>query len=220
MSELSRRELLTMAGAAAAGTLLGLPGASAKEKGKEHKEIRRAPLSPREAIRRHNLPNVALVTHEGKKVRFYDDLIKNKFVTLNMIYTRCRDTCPLATANLVRVQRLLKDRVGRDLFMYTITLDPAHDTPKVLKQYARDFGVGKGWTFLTGTPEDIEFLRVRIGFSWADPKIDSQKEFHTGNLRYGNEPHMLWGAVPTLAKPTWIKECILFADWPRSVAHA
>lgn len=220
MNEISRRTWLGMTGAAAAAGIVGWAALS-RDSGTGHgRKHRRTEVSAREAIRRHNLPNVALVTHEGKHVRFYDDLIKDKFVTLNMIYTSCRATCPLATANLVRVQKLLADRVGNDLFMYTITLDPENDTPEVLKKYAENFGVGKGWTFLTGKPKDIEFLRHRIGFSWADPKIDSQRAFHTGNLRYGNEPHMVWGAVPTLAKPTWIKECILFADWPNQDAHA
>jgi protein SCO1/2 len=197
-----------MAGAATAAGLVGLPPLQ--------REARAASLTPRELLRERNFPNVELTTHEGEKVRFYDDLIKDKFVTINMVYTSCKTTCPLTTANLVRVQKLLGDRVGRDLFMYSITLDPKRDTPRVLKRYARTFGAGKGWTFLTGKPEDIERLRRALGFRWANKEMDRNKDFHTGSVRYGNEPNMVWGAVPGVAKPEWVKECILFADWPKA----
>ena len=208
MSKISRRAWLAMAGAGAAAGLVGLPPLQ--------REIRAASLTPRELLRERNFPNIELTTHEGEKVRFYDDLIKDKFVTINMVYTSCKTTCPLTTANLVRVQKLLGDRVGRDLFMYSITLDPKRDTPRVLKRYARTFGVGKGWTFLTGKPEDIERLRRALGFRWANKEMDKNKDFHTGSVRYGNEPNMVWGAVPGVAKPEWVKECILFADWPKA----
>lgn len=209
MIKISRRAWLGMAGAAAAAGAVGLPPLQ--------REGRAAPLPPRELIRLRNFPNVVLTTHEGEQVRFYDDLIKGKFVTINMMYSTCKATCPLTTANLVRVQRLLADRVGRDLFMYSITLDPKQDTPEVLNAYAKTFGVGKGWKFLTGKPEDIERLRRRLGFAWANQEMDKNKDFHTGNLRYGNEPLMLWGAVPGMAEPEWVSECILFADWPQNL---
>ena len=208
MSQMSRRTWLGMAGAAAAAGLVGLP--------QLQREVRAATLTPRELIRQRNLPNVVLTTHEGEQVRFYDDLVKDKFVTINMVYTSCKATCPLTTANLVRVQKMLGDRVGRDLSMYSITLDPEHDTPEVLNTYVKTFGVGSGWKFLTGKPEDIELLRRRLGFAWANQEMDRNKDFHTGNLRYGNEPLMLWGAVPGMAEPEWVSECILFADWPQN----
>ncbi len=206
MSELSRRAWLGLAGAAAAVGLVGLP----------QRESRAAGMSAREVIQDRNFPNVILTTHDGERVRFYDDLVKNKFVTINMMYTSCKATCPLTTANLLRVQKLLGDRVGRDLFMYSITLDPKNDTAKVLNEYAETFGVGKGWKFLTGKPEDIELLRRRLGFTWADKQFDKQRDSHTANLRYGNEPNTVWGMVPALAEPEWVKECILFADWPKA----
>ena len=78
-------------------------------------------------------PNVTLLTQDGKKVRFFTDVIKGKVVALNFIYTNCPDACALETARLREVQRILGDRVGRDVFLYSITIDPKHDTPKVLK---------------------------------------------------------------------------------------
>ena len=172
-------------------------------------------VSSREVIRDRYFPNVVLTTNEGRKVRFYDDLIKDKVVTVNFFYTQCEDgRCPLATANLVRVQKLLGPRVGRDLFMYSFTLTPEHDTPAVLARYARAYGVGPGWTFLTGQPGDMEQLRRKLGFSWADPVRDARKASHTGTLRYGNEPLQLWSACPAMSKPEWIVESISWVDRP------
>jgi len=174
-------------------------------------------VSSREVIRDRYFPNLLLTTHEGRRVRFYDDLLKDKVVTVNFMYTQCEDgRCPLTTANLVRVQKLLGDRVGRDIFMYSFTLAPGHDTPAVLARYAKAYGVGPGWTFVTGSPGDMERLRRKLGFAWANPVRDAKRSSHTGNLRYGNEPAQLWAACPTMAKPEWIVESISFVDWPKT----
>src|SRR5437868_6922185 len=108
-------------------------------------------------------PNAVLRTHEDKSVLFYDDLIAGNFVTINFMYTGCGDICPGMTANLVEVQRLLGERVGRDIFMYSITLQPELDTPEILRGYADTFGVQPGWLFLTGERADIETLRRKLG---------------------------------------------------------
>src|SRR5215813_14078367 len=73
--------------------------------------------------------NAVLRTHEGKEVRFYDDLIKGKHVVINFMYANCESACPAITANLVKVQEALKDRIGKDIFMYSITLKPEEDDP-------------------------------------------------------------------------------------------
>ena len=183
------------------------------------RESRSEDISSRDVLRDRYFPNLALTTHEGRPVRFYDDLIKDKIVTINFMYTQCEDgRCPLATANLVRVQKLLKDRVGRDIFMYSFTLAPEHDTPAVLKRYAKAYGVGPGWTFVTGSPRDMEVLRRKLGFVWANPVRDAKRSSHTGNLRYGNEPLQLWAACPAMAKPEWIAESISWVDWPKTTA--
>src|SRR3954447_5853833 len=95
-------------------------------------------------------PNVTLTTQDGATVHFYDDLIKGKIVAINLIYTTCKYACPLETARLAQVQSVLGDRMGRDVFFYSITIDPEHDTPAVLKAYAAKYQAGPGWTFLTG----------------------------------------------------------------------
>src|SRR3989475_4609812 len=82
-------------------------------------------------------PNVPLTTQDGASVRLYDDLLKGKSVAINVIYTSCKDECPLETARLAQVQKLLGERMGKDIFFYSITIDPKRDKPEVLKAYAR-----------------------------------------------------------------------------------
>src|SRR5215510_2086072 len=109
------------------------------------------------------VPNVPVVTQDGKTLNFYDDLIKDKIVVLSFIYTSCKDICPLATSRLGEARDRLGDRVGRDIFFYSISIDPEHDTPQRLKQYADAFHAGPGWLFVTGLPEDIQLIRYKFG---------------------------------------------------------
>jgi protein SCO1 len=96
-------------------------------------------------------PKITLKTQDDQDVRIYDDLIKGKTFVINFMYTRCDGAlCTKGTENLVRLQKALGDRLGREVFIYSITLDPEHDTPAVLKEYARTHGAKPGWTFLTG----------------------------------------------------------------------
>src|SRR6478736_3742991 len=101
-------------------------------------------------------PNTELTTQDGKKVKFYDDLVRGKIVVIDLIYTHCVDSCPLETARLAQVQKILGDVVRTEIFFYSITIDPKRDTPEVLKAYAAKYHVGPGWTFLTGKKEDID----------------------------------------------------------------
>jgi protein SCO1/2 len=147
------------------------------------------------------IPDVELTTHERRVVRFYGDLVKGRVVVVNFMYTSCADQCPLTTANLVAVQEMLGDRVGRDIFLYSVTLDPARDTPDVLKRYAERHGVKPGWTFLTGKRPAIETLRRALGVYDRDPAVDADRSQHAGLLVYGNDALRRWAAAPALAAP-------------------
>jgi protein SCO1/2 len=167
-------------------------------------------LSGRERIRRHHLPNVELVAHTGQRVHFYDDLVKGKRVIINFMYAKCEGICVPVTTNLVRVQKLLGNRVGREIFMYSITLKPAEDTAASLREYAQEHHVGPGWLFLTGSPPDIEHLRRALGFTYADPAEDADTSNHIGMLRYGVEREPRWAACPGMANPEHIVRSILW----------
>jgi protein SCO1/2 len=174
-----------------------------------------------EERRRNRFLDVPLITHEGRKVRFYSDLIKGRTVFLNFLYTVCsaEAICPLGTANLVAFQEILGPRVGRDVFMYSITLDPVNDTPQVLRSYARAFGVRPGWTFLTGEREDIERLRRNLGYVDLDPVKDKDPSRHSGMLRYGIEPLELWAGCPILSRPEVIARRLAWMEPRRGMAN-
>jgi len=136
--------------------------------------------------------------------------LADKIVALNMMYADCTRICPLITANLVRAQKILGERVGRDIFIYSITVKPEVDSPEHLRKYAEMYHVGPGWLFLTGNPGDVELLRHKLGFADANPEVDRDKSRHSGMVRYGNEPLALWGSCQGQAKPEWIAEEISF----------
>lgn len=139
---------------------------------------------------RSHFPNVELFTQNGQKVRFYDDLIKGKVVAIDLIYTTCKYNCPLETARLVQLQKLLGDRMGKDVFFYSISIEPEHDTPEVLKAYAEKYHVGPGWLFLTGKAADIKLISHKLGLD-SLPSVDDP-DGHTPHLLIGNEATGLW----------------------------
>jgi protein SCO1/2 len=157
-------------------------------------------------------PNVTLTTQDGERVRFYDDLLKGKIVAINLIYTTCKYACPLETARLSQVAKLLGDRMGRDVFFYSITIDPDHDTPQVLKEYAAKYQAGPGWTFLTGKKGDIEAISKKLGlYSEPDP---SNPDGHTPMLVIGNEETGQWMRNSALDNPKFLSRTI--GDWLNS----
>jgi protein SCO1/2 len=152
-------------------------------------------------------PNVTLTTQDGKSVRFYDDLIKGRVVLINMMFTTCVSICPPMTANLLRVQKLLQEklgaRLGEDVRMLSITVDPETDTPAVLKQYATRYQVGPGWYFLTGKKADVDALLAKLGSS------DPDKDRHSGMLLIGNDATRTWQKVFAMSEPADIAGAVM-----------
>ncbi len=135
-------------------------------------------------------PNIELTDQDGKKLRFYDDMIKHKEVAINFIYTHCGDVCPLETANLSQVKKLLGDRIGQDIFFYSISIDPNRDTPHVLQTYAKRYKAGAGWRFLTGKKSDIILLRKKLGMYRQDEEKNAKD--HSTSIMVGNENLGIW----------------------------
>ena len=208
MPDMNRRKLLaTLAVAPLAA------GVVARAAGPDNKSPE-VPESSREKTRTKYFPNYELTTHEGKKVHFYDDLIKDKIVVINFMYVKCKGVCMPVTMNLKKVQRLLGDRVGRDIFMYSITLKPQEDSPRALKHYVQMHKIKPGWTFLTGKPDEIDTLRRKLGFTDAKARLDQDLTNHTGMVKYGNEARQWWAMFPGEANAPWIVECIHWMDGP------
>lgn len=109
------------------------------------------------------IPNITVTSHEGKSYQFYDDLIKDKLVLINFMYTRCTDICPLQSARLNKLQKKMGDRLGKDIFIYSISMDPGNDSVAALKQQAEGFKAKPGWLFLTGDTQQLSLLRYKLG---------------------------------------------------------
>lgn len=137
-------------------------------------------------------PNVAVRTQDDRQVRFYDDLIKGRMVMINFMFTSCPAQCRRATANLAAVQTAFGAHAGRDVFLISVSVDPAHDTPAVLRRYADRFHAGPGWTFVTGKPGEIATIQRRLGAR------DTDGSPHTGMVIYGNDASGSWASTPVL----------------------
>ena len=149
------------------------------------------------------LPNVPLITQDGEHVNFYDDMVQGRTVLLNFFLISCKEgRCPVAMANIRRVQGLLGDRMGKDIFFLSITLQPEFDSPKALKAYAEGLDTLPGWTFLTGKATDIETLRRGLGFVDIDPERDRDLTNHIGMARYGDDRLERWGSVSLRSSST------------------
>jgi cytochrome oxidase Cu insertion factor (SCO1/SenC/PrrC family) len=163
-------------------------------------------------------PNVAVLSHEGRRARFYEDLIRDRIVLVQFLSVR-QPAADLVAEGLAKVQALLGDRMGREIFFYSITTDPAHETPRVLADFAERHGAGPGWLFLTGEPADLETLRSRFfvhdGGAKHAHNAAPVEDCSQGLLRYGNAAAGLWGAVPARSDPRWIAERLFWVQAER-----
>jgi len=155
--------------------------------------------------------NAVFRTHENKRVRFYDDLIKGKIAIINFMYASCDRYCPTSIACLSRLQALLGDRLGRDMFMYSFTLKPDMDTPEKLAAYAKANGARHGWYFLTGDEYDLTSIRFKL-FRLDDPLVDFSVDIHASMLRIINDNNSQWTAWVLPDPPALIREAISWVE--------
>jgi cytochrome oxidase Cu insertion factor (SCO1/SenC/PrrC family) len=148
-------------------------------------------------------PNHTLVTQDDKPVRFYDDLLKGKVVLINFMFTQCTGVCSPMTANLAKVQGYLGERVGREVSMLSITVDPANDTPATLKAYAAKHKARPGWYFLTGKKENVDWILYKLGGYVAEPGQ------HSSVLIIGNEATGEWLKVHAMSSPAEIAAAVV-----------
>ncbi|HEX8000769.1 MAG TPA: SCO family protein [Pyrinomonadaceae bacterium] len=147
-------------------------------------------------------PNLVLLTQDNKPVRFYDDLLKGKVVLINFLFTTCKGVCSPMTANLAKVQKYLGERVGREVVMISVSVDPLTDTPAVLKKYADSFKTQPGWYFLTGEKKNVDWVLYKLGGYVED------REKHTSVLIIGNEATGEWMKVHAMANPSEIASAV------------
>jgi len=128
--------------------------------------------------------DVELVNQDGTKMRLYSDLLQGKVVIINSFFATCQGSCLPMNRNLEKVQQALVDHIGKDLFIVSISVDPAVDTPPLLKAYAKKLNAKPGWYFLTGDKQNIDFALKKLG-QFVDNKQDHLNIFIIGNERTG-----------------------------------
>ena len=133
--------------------------------------------------------DLPVITHEGRELRFYSDLLKDKVVLINLFFGKCENSCPMVHTKLSKLQTLLKDYMGKSIFFVSITIDPEPDTPEALAQYAKNFKPGEGWSFVTGNPEHIKTITSKLG------QVHNNKEAHAPFLMVGDVKRARWKKV-------------------------
>ncbi|HET9480028.1 MAG TPA: SCO family protein [Pyrinomonadaceae bacterium] len=153
-------------------------------------------------VSKMNIPDVELLDQNGRKIRFYTDLVKDQTVAINFIFTTCTTICPPLGATFARVQKELGNKVGRDVRFMSISVDPATDTPERLKAWGAKFHAGDGWTFVTGNKPQLDELLRALGASSA------RREDHSPTVIIGNDAHGNWTRTYGLAKTTQLVQII------------
>jgi protein SCO1/2 len=138
--------------------------------------------------------DVVLVNQNGEKMRLYSDLLKDKVVIINFFFATCQGVCLPMNRNLEKVQDALGERLGKDVYIISISVDPTVDTPANLKEYAKRLNAKPGWQFITGDKENVDFALRKLG-QYVDNKQD-----HTNIIIIGNERTGLWKKAFGLAK--------------------
>ncbi|GGF73916.1 hypothetical protein GCM10011402_28170 [Paracoccus acridae] len=151
-------------------------------------------------------PNVELVNQDGVTLRFWDDLLRDKIVVVNFVYTDCPDICGLSTARMAQVVDWLGERIGKDIFVYSISLDPGTDTPQRLRDYADAFDAPDGWMFLTGSPENVDIVRFKMG-----ERSESLAQ-HRSDMVIGNAATGEWRRASLMGSLVVLTEEILSLD--------
>src|SRR5215216_2419002 len=142
--------------------------------------------NPESTINLARIPDTTIYDQDGRKLQFYADLVKGKTVAINFIFTTCTTICPPLTATFRKLQQDLGERVGRDVQLISISVDPTTDVPERLKAFSAKFNAGPGWTFITGNKQEVDLLLKALGAGVAD------KNDHTPMVLVGNDKAAYW----------------------------
>ncbi len=153
-------------------------------------------------LKSFEIPDSLLVDQNGKKVRFYSDLVKGKVVVISFFFTNCTLVCPMMGRSLVKLKTRLGDRLGRDVFLLSISKDPKNDTPERLSKWGKEYGAGSGWTLVTGEQSVLE----KILWDFAGERIG--QDMHESLVMIGNDKTGVWTSTDGLLFPEDIVKVI------------
>ncbi len=159
----------------------------------------RASASAQDEENRRFFTDLKVITHEGQELRFYSDLLKDKVVLVSFFYINCPTAQPVLTTNF-RLQGMLEERLGKELFLLTISVDPEKDGPDAIREFAGKFNPRPGWLFLTGKKENMDVINRKLGNTLALPE-GHLRMFLLGNPRTGH-----WMKLPETAPPMGVAD--------------
>ena len=143
--------------------------------------------------------NVELIDQNGQSLKFYDEVLKDNVVVINFIFTNCQSACPLMTRNLMMIRDMLREDERQAIQFVTISIDPLRDTPAAMKEFAQKHDADRdGWLFLTGLPDDVNYVTQRLGSYTDDP------EAHTTTLLAANVRTAHWTKIPPNVPPNGV----------------
>ena len=161
-----------------------------------------------------NIPDVEVYDQDGRRLKFYTDLVKGRVVAINFIFTTCTTICPPMTATFRRVQQELAKGEGRDVRLISVSVDPLVDTPERLRDFASKFKAEPGWAFVTGEKMEIDSLLRALGAAV------SNKNDHTPVILVGNDEAGYWTRAYGLSAPSALVKVIKEVAGRKRVAAA
>ncbi|MBS1171735.1 MAG: electron transport protein SCO1/SenC [Proteobacteria bacterium] len=139
-----------------------------------------------------------LITQDGKKVRFYSDVLKDKVVVMNTVFTNCKEACPLITEQMTKVRAALGPSFGKEIYFVSISSDPERDTPQAMKKFAAKHKADtQGWIWLTGKKQDIEYVLKRLG-QWSEDVEAHSTQLIAWNFKADRGKKMLPNIPPEI----------------------
>lgn len=148
------------------------------------------------------IPDVEVVTQDGETVHFYSDLVKDRVVAMNFIFTTCTTVCPPMGAIFGQLEKRLGERVGEDVYLISVSVDPSTDTPERLTEWAAKFGRTPGWTLITGDKPTVDSLLKSLQVFTPD------FEDHAPVVLLGNDARDEWTRAYGLAPPDRMEELL------------
>jgi len=168
----------------------------------QHRQSGAQERAAREETAQVSIPDLSLLDQQGRKINFYSDLVKGKTVAINFIFTTCTTICPPLAATFAKMQKLLGDRLGKDVYLISVSVDPITDTPERLRAWGEKFGAKQGWTFVTGEKTEMDKLLKALNAYTA------RIEDHSPMILIGNDAKSNWTRAYGLAPPAKLMNII------------
>jgi len=145
--------------------------------------------------------DLEVIDQNGRKLRFYSDVLKGRVVLINFIFTNCPDACPMVTHKLMQVRNLMVPAIKDDVWFISVSVDPERDTPEAMKEFAQKQGVDESrWLFLTGDKKNLEFIVKRLG------QYTQEVEAHSTLMLAGNDRTRHWTRVMPMVPPEGVAQ--------------